>query len=163
MCVLLIARLLRGVGRWARKPINRTNRMGVVCCNLNDRPQTVPQLSNNRTLQFSKTMRLNMYDIFLLSSNAVSPLENPLNIFKCCMYTTLISRYRNIYLHVLALDYTGVAVSGKVRPVKPVNHTSWVAVVTPTDRIKSVRNRCIIELKQLKLCAHHQGDLFDEM
>ena len=50
------------------------------------------------------------------------------------------------YLHVLALDYIAVAVSGKVGPVKPVNHTSWVAVVTPTDRPKSVRNRCLIEL-----------------
>ena len=29
---------------------------------------------------------------------------------------------------------------------KPVNHTSWVAVVTSTDRPKSVRNRCLIEL-----------------
>ena len=29
---------------------------------------------------------------------------------------------------------------------KPVHHTSWVAVVTPTDRPKSVRNRCLIEL-----------------
>ena len=29
---------------------------------------------------------------------------------------------------------------------KPINHTSWVAVVTPTDRPKSVRNRCLIEL-----------------
>ena len=29
---------------------------------------------------------------------------------------------------------------------KPVNHTSWVAVVTPTDRPKSVRNRFLIEL-----------------
>ena len=27
-----------------------------------------------------------------------------------------------------------------------INHTSWVAVVTPTDRPKSVRNRCVIEL-----------------
>ena len=27
-----------------------------------------------------------------------------------------------------------------------VNHTSWVAVVTPTDRPKSVRNCCLIEL-----------------
>ena len=26
------------------------------------------------------------------------------------------------------------------------NHTSWVAVVTSTDRPKSVRNRCVIEL-----------------
>ena len=50
------------------------------------------------------------------------------------------------YLHVPALDYIAVAVSGKVGPVKPVNHTSWVAVVTPTDRPKSVRNRCVIEL-----------------
>ena len=29
---------------------------------------------------------------------------------------------------------------------KPVNHTSWVAVVTPTDCPKSVRNCCLIEL-----------------
>ena len=29
---------------------------------------------------------------------------------------------------------------------KPVNHTSWVAVVTPTDHPKSVRNCCLIEL-----------------
>ena len=40
-------------------------------------------------------------------------------------------------------DYTAVAGSGKVRPVNHVNHTSWVAVVSPTDRPKSVRNRCV--------------------
>ena len=28
----------------------------------------------------------------------------------------------------------------------PFNHTSWVAVVNLTDRPKSVRNRCVIEL-----------------
>ena len=56
------------------------------------------------------------------------------------------------YLFVLALDYTTVAVNGKVGPVKPVNHTSWVAVVTPTDRPKSVCNRtfcgvvCVVTL-----------------
>ena len=43
-------------------------------------------------------------------------------------------------------DYTAVAVSGKVRPVNQVNHTSLVAVVISTDRPKSVRNRCVIEL-----------------
>ena len=31
-------------------------------------------------------------------------------------------------------------------PVNQVNHTSWVAVVTPTDRPKSFRNCCLIEL-----------------
>ena len=38
-----------------------------------------------------------------------------------------------------------VAGSGKVGSVNQVNHTSWVAVITPTDRPKSVRNRCVIE------------------
>ena len=42
-------------------------------------------------------------------------------------------------------DYTAVAGSGKVGPVNQVHHTSWVAVLTPTDRPKSVRNRCLIE------------------
>ena len=35
--------------------------------------------------------------------------------------------------------------SRKVDPVKPVKHTSWVAVRTPTDIPKSVHNRCSIE------------------
>ena len=47
------------------------------------------------------------------------------------------------FLNVCPFDYTAVTGSGKVGPV---NHTSWVAVVTPTDRPKSVRNRCVIEL-----------------
>ena len=42
-------------------------------------------------------------------------------------------------------DCTAVAGSGKVGPVDQVNHTSWVAVVTPTDRPKSVRNYYVIE------------------
>ena len=31
-------------------------------------------------------------------------------------------------------------------PVNKFNQTSWVAIVTPTDRPKSVRNRCLIEV-----------------
>ena len=31
-------------------------------------------------------------------------------------------------------------------PVNRFNHTSLVAIVTPTDRSKSVRNRCVIEV-----------------
>ena len=30
-------------------------------------------------------------------------------------------------------------------PIKPVNHTRCMTVVTPSDRPKSVRNRCVIE------------------
>ena len=51
-------------------------------------------------------------------------------------------------------DYTAVSGSGNVRPVNQVNHTSWVAVVTPTDRPKSVRNRCVIEFFFALLCCH---------
>ena len=36
---------------------------------------------------------------------------------------------------------------------KPVNHTSWVAVVAPTDRPKSVRNRSLIELFCCVVCV----------
>ena len=43
-------------------------------------------------------------------------------------------------------DYTAVAVSGKVGPINQVNQTSWVAVVTSTDRHKSVCNCCVIKL-----------------
>ena len=49
-------------------------------------------------------------------------------------------------MHIHALDYTAVSVSGKVGSVKPVYQTRWLAVVTPTDRPQSVRNRCVIKL-----------------
>ena len=57
-----------------------------------------------------------------------------------------IRRFMYKFLNVCPFDYTAVAGSGKVGPVNQVNHTSWLAVVTPTDRSKSVRNRCLIEL-----------------
>ena len=31
-------------------------------------------------------------------------------------------------------------------PVNRFNHTSWMAIVAPADRPKSVRNRCVIEV-----------------
>ena len=45
MGALLITRLLGEWEGWARKSVNHTNRMVVVCCHLIDRPQSVPQLS----------------------------------------------------------------------------------------------------------------------
>ena len=60
----------------------------------------------------------------------------------CCLYKEV---YKQI-LNVCGFDYTAVAGSGKVGPVNQINHTSWVAIVTPTDRFKSVGNRSVIEL-----------------
>ena len=53
------------------------------------------------------------------------------------------------FLNVCPFDYTAFAVSGKVGI-----HTSWVAIVTLTDRPKSVRNRCVIEVLVVFLCCH---------
>ena len=50
------------------------------------------------------------------------------------------------FLNVCPFDYTAVAGSGKVGPVNQVNYASWMAVVTPTDRPMSDRNRCVIGL-----------------
>ena len=63
-----------------------------------------------------------------------------------CWFDVYIRRFIYKFLNVCPFDYTAVAGSGKVGPVNQVNHTSWVTVVTPTDRPKSVRNRCLIEL-----------------
>ena len=63
-----------------------------------------------------------------------------------CWFVVYIRRFIYKFLNVCPFEYTAVAGSGKVGPVNQVNHTSWVAIVNPTDRPKSVRNRCIIEL-----------------
>ena len=63
-------------------------------------------------------------------------------VLVCCLY-------KEVYLHILNVchfEYMAVAGSWKVRPVNKVYHTNWVAVVTPTNRPKSVRNGCVIEL-----------------
>ena len=69
-----------------------------------------------------------------------------LSAWSGCWFDVYIRRFIYKFLNVFPFDCTAVAGSGKVGPVNQVNHTSWVAVVTPTDRPKSVRNRCLIEL-----------------
>ena len=67
----------------------------------------------------------------------------------CLLYKEV---YLHFFLYVCRFDYTAVAGSGKVGHVNQVNHTSWVALATPTDRPKSVRNRCLIELLCVVVC-----------
>ena len=70
-----------------------------------------------------------------------------------CWFVVHIRRFIYNFLNVCPFDCTAVAGSGKSGPVNQVNHTSWVAVVTPTDRPKSVRNRCVIELFCSVVCV----------
>ena len=60
----------------------------------------------------------------------------------CCLYKVVylqIFKCVSFWLHGCCGEWEG-------GPVNQVNHTSWLAVVTPTDRPKSVRNCCLIEL-----------------
>ena len=60
----------------------------------------------------------------------------------CCLYKEVYLqnfKYMSFKLHSCCGEWDGLV-------HKPVNHTSWLAVVTPTDRPKSVCNRCVIEL-----------------
>ena len=70
-------------------------------------------------------------------------MTSPLGwLLVCCLYKEV---YLQIYkcvsflLHGCCGKWEGLA-------RKPLNHTSWVDVVTPTDRPKSVRNRYVIRL-----------------
>ena len=59
----------------------------------------------------------------------------------CCLYKEVhLQIFKCVLLITQLLRGLGRLAS------KQVNHTSWVAVVTPTDRPKSVRNCCLIEL-----------------
>ena len=62
------------------------------------------------------------------------------------LFVVYIRRFIYKFLNVCPFNNTAVAGSGKVGPVNKVNHTSWMAVSTPTGRPKSVRSRCVIEL-----------------
>ena len=60
----------------------------------------------------------------------------------CCLYKEVylqIFKCVSFWLHGCCWEWEG-------GPVNQVNHTSWVAVVTPTDRPKSVCNCCLIEV-----------------
>ena len=63
-----------------------------------------------------------------------------------CWFVVHIRRFIYKFLNVCPFEYTAVALRGKVWPVNQVDQTSGMAVVTPTDRPKSVLNSWSIEL-----------------
>ena len=94
------------------------------------------------------------YIIFIIYALRVLDFYD-LSAWGGCWFVVYIRRFIYKFLIVCPFDYTTVAGSGKVGPVNQVNHTSWVAVVTPSDRPKSVRNRFVtffVALFVLSLC-----------
>ena len=69
----------------------------------------------------------------------------------CCLYKEAylqIFKRESFWLHCCCGEWEGWAVN-------QVNHTSWMAVVTPTDRPKSVHNRCCNRTSLWRcLCCH---------
>ena len=100
-----------------------------------------------------------LYNIYHLCFTCIDFYD--LSAWVGCWFVVYIRRFIHKFLNVCPFYYTAVAGSGKVGPVNQVNHTSWVDVVTPTDRPKSVLNRCVIEtfvaLFVLSLCPFDRG------
>ena len=61
-----------------------------------------------------------------------------------CLSSVLIRRIIYKFSNACPFDYTAFAVRKRWRSRKSVYHTSWVVVAAPIDRLKSVRNRCVI-------------------
>ena len=92
-------------------------------------------------------MSLNIFLIYTIYSLCCLCIDfYDISAWSGCWFDVYIRRFIYKFLNVCPFDYMAVGGSGKVGPVNQVNHTSWVAVATPTDRPKSVRNRCLIEL-----------------
>ena len=85
--------------------------------------------------------------VYLITSHLSFSIDSSIlmGIFVHCTNT------KYALLACMLFDFYNFLITRLLRGVgrwarKPVNHTSWVAVVTPTDRPKSVRNCCLIEL-----------------
>ena len=98
-------------------------------------------------------MSLNIFWYILFINYAVCVLiirTSPLGVVVgCCLYKEVylqIFKCVSFWLHGCCGEWEG-------GPVNQVYHTSWVAVVTPTDRPKSVRNCCLIEVFYGVVCV----------
>ena len=79
-------------------------------------------------------MSLNIFLIYIIFINYAVCIDfYDLSVWCGCWFVVYIRRFIYKFLNVCPFDYTAVA-------------GSWVAVVTPTDRPKSVRNCRLIEL-----------------
>ena len=92
-------------------------------------------------LDFSPRIPLGTFSILLTCIDFYD-----LSAWGGCWFVVYIRRFIYKFLNVFPFDYMDVAGSGTVVPVNQVNRNSWVVVVNPNDRPKSVRNRCVIEL-----------------
>ena len=109
----------------------------------------IPELAFSRaehSRPYSDVAKYIFYTYYLLTMLFVywflCPLRLVWLLVCCCLYKEVylqIFKCVSFWLHGCCGEWEG-------GPVNQINHTSWVAVVTQTDRPKSVRNCCLIEL-----------------
>ena len=110
-------------------------------------PSDLSSLSAGRSIACPIRMSLYiflLYHIYHLCFTCIDFYD--LSAWGGCWFDVL---YKEVYLQIfkcVSFWLHGCCGEWEGWPRKQVNHTSWVAVVTPTDRPKSVRNRCLIEL-----------------
>ena len=124
-------------------------------CTLLLQPSDLSSLSGGRSIACPIRMSLYivlLYYIYHLFFTCINFYD--LSARGGCWFLVYMRRFIYKFLNVCPFDYTAVVGSWKVGSVNQINHTSWVAVVTPTDRPKSVRNRCVIELFCGVICCH---------
>ena len=110
-------------------------------------PSDLSSLSAGRSIACHIRMSLYIFLLYYINHLCFTCIDcYDLFAWGGCWFVVYIMMFIYKFLNVCPFDYTAVAGSGKFGPVNQVNHTSWVAVVTPTDRPKSVRNRCVIKL-----------------
>ena len=101
-------------------------------------------------------MSVYIFDILFITLDDVCVMIfMGLSALVCYWSSVFMSMIIYKFLNVCPFYYTAFVVSGKFGiPYTGFNHTNWVAVVTSTDRPKSVRNRYIIEIFGGVFCCH---------
>ena len=95
-------------------------------------------------------------DFFHRTESVIVPflftkIDTPLllNLPLCLGWLLVCCLYKDVYLQVFkcaSFWLHGCCGEWENWARKPIKHTIWMAVVTPTGHPKSVRNRCVIEL-----------------
>ena len=95
-----------------------------------------------------------------ITINIAVPHFNNLSALNGCWSSVSVRRSIYNILNTCPFECTAVLVSGKVGARKSVLPHQWGGVVYPSDRPKSVRNRCVIEVLVAFLCCHIVFGLF---
>ena len=98
-------------------------------------------------------MSLYIFDIVFYHLTCSCHTFYALSALAGCWSSVFIRRIIYKFLNICSFDYIALWLVGRLGSRQPFNHTSLVAFVIPSDRPKSVCNRCVIEVLVAFLCC----------